>query len=308
MRKTQRNRTLSACLLAALLLCALLGCGRAATPPAEATRTLTDMAGRTVAVKEAPQRIVALTAGDVEILYALGAGTQLIGRGEYCDYPAEALSVQAVQSGSETNVEQIIALSPDVVVMGMMDQTTEQTQKIEAAGVPVAVTNAQDVAGVCEAIAFLGALSGHTAEAEALTADMQAAFTAVETASTASGKTVYFEVSPLEYGLWTSGSGTFMDELATMCGLTNVFSDVSGWAEVSEEQVIERAPDYIVTITMYYGEGPTPAQEIAARPGWGELPAVQSGRILCLDSNAASRPGPRLVEAAQALAAFVKES
>lgn len=72
------------------------------------------------------------------------------------------------------------------------------------------------------------------------------------------GKTVYFEVSPLQYGLWTAGSNTFMDELAALCGLTNAFADVEGWASVSEEQVIARDPDYIVTITMYGGWGDDP--------------------------------------------------
>ena len=64
-------------------------------------------------------------------------------------------------------------------------------------------------------------------------------------------KTVYFEVSPLEYGLWAAGNHTFMNEIAEILGLKNCFDDVEGWTEISEEQVLERNPDYIVTITMY---------------------------------------------------------
>ena len=116
---------------------------------------------------------------------------------------------------------------------------------------------------------------------------------------------MYFEVSPLQYGLWTAGKGTFMDELATLCGLTNAFADVEGWSGISEEQVLERDPDYIVTITMYYGEGPTPVEEIASRAGWENLKAVQNGNIYNADSNAVSRPGPRLVDAAWELYDFV---
>lgn len=67
---------------------------------------------------------------------------------------------------------------------------------------------------------------------------------------------MYFEVSPLEWGLWTAGKNTFMDELATLCGVTNAFADVDGWAEISEEQVLDRNPDFIVTNTMYYGRRP----------------------------------------------------
>ena len=118
-------------------------------------------------------------------------------------------------------------------------------------------------------------------------------------------KTVYFEVSPLQYGLWTAGTSTFMDEIANMMGLKNCFADVTGWSEISEEQVLERNPDYIVTISMYYGEGPTPEEEILARPGWENVTAVKNGKILNLQNNELSRPAPRLAEGAQALYDFV---
>ena len=118
-------------------------------------------------------------------------------------------------------------------------------------------------------------------------------------------KTVYFEVSPLQWGLWTAGKGTFMDEIATMMGLTNCFSDVEGWGEISQEQVIERNPDYIVTISMYYGEGPTPVEEILGREGWGELTAVKNNAVLNLADNELSRPAPRLLDGAKALYDFV---
>ena len=81
--------------------------------------------------------------------------------------------------------------------------------------------------------------------------------------------------------------------------------DVSGWAEVSEEQVIARDPDYIVTCTMYFGEGATPDQGILSRAGWQDVSAVKNGRVYVADSNAITRPGPRLAEAAHELYAFV---
>jgi len=134
---------------------------------------------------------------------------------------------------------------------------------------------------------------------------MQAAFDEIRANSKNEGKSVYFEVSPLQYGLWTAGKGTFMDELAEICGLTNAFADVEGWAAISEEQVLARDPDYIVTITMYYGEGPTPVEEIISREGWGDLKAVKNGAILNAESNAISRPGPRLKDAAIELYNFI---
>ena len=266
---------------------------------------VTDMAGREITLDAPATKVVALTASDCEILAALGAEDTLVGRGEYCDYPESVLDVPAVQSGADTNLEQIIALEPQVVVMAKMAQTEEQVAALEAAGIRVVVSDAQDIEGVYTAIRLIGALVGHNDEAEALVADMQSTFADIAAKSENTGKTVYFEVSPLQWGLWTAGKGTFMDELATMCGLTNAFADVEGWAEISEEQVLERDPDYIVTISMYYGEGPTPVEEIKARTGWATLKAVQNDAIFNADSNEVSRPGPRLKDAAEALYTFV---
>lgn len=267
--------------------------------------TVTDMAGREITLDAPATKVVALTASDCEILAALGAEDTLVGRGEYCDYPESVLEVPAVQSGADTNLEQIIALEPQVVVMAKMAQTEEQVAALEKAGIRVVVSDAQDIEGVYTAIRLIGALVGRNDEAEAMVADMQSTFADIAAKSENTGKTVYFEVSPLQWGLWTAGKGTFMDELATMCGLTNAFADVEGWAEISEEQVLERDPDYIVTISMYYGEGPTPVEEIKARTGWDALKAVQNDAIFNADSNEVSRPGPRLKDAAEALYTFV---
>ena len=291
--------------LIALLLAALLTLSLCPAMADDAGVTVTDMTGREITLSGPAARIVALTAADCEILCALGCEDALVGRGEYCDYPASVLDKPSVQSGYETNIEQIIALEPQVVLMATMAQTVEQVEALENAGIKVVVSDAQDIEGVYYAIRMIGALMGKDAEAEAMAADMRAAFAGIAEKAENTGKTVYFEVSPLQWGLWTAGKGTFMDELAALCGLTNAFADVDGWAAISEEQVLERDPDYIVTIQMYYGEGPTPVEEIKGRPGWDALKAVQNDAILNADSNEISRPGPRLTDATETLYTFV---
>lgn len=269
---------------------------------------ITDMLGRDITLSEAATRIVALTAADCEILCALGCEDALVGRGEYCDYPASVLDKPSVQSGYNTNLEEIIALAPQIVLMGTMAQNTDQADALAAAGIQTVISDAQDIEGVYTAIRLIGSLMGKDAEAETLIAKMQYTFTEISETGIDTGKTVYFEVSPLQWGLWTAGKGTFMDELAAMCGLTNAFADVDGWAQISEEQVLERDPDYIVTITMYYGEGLTPIEEIQSRSGWENLKAVRNNAILNADSNEISRPGPRLMEAAKTLFEFIREN
>ncbi|MCR5611473.1 MAG: ABC transporter substrate-binding protein [Clostridiales bacterium] len=276
-------------------------------PAQDTTVTVVDMVGHTVTLEKPAERIVALTASDCEIIYALGAGDLLVGRGEWCDYPAEVFNVTSVESGGNTNIEQILALDPDVLVMSTMAQTEEQVKQLEDAGVAVVVNDAKDIAGVYTSIEILGKLLGKDAEAAAIIDGMKTAFAEIEANKLDGTKTVYFEVSPLEWGLWTAGAGTFMNEVAEMVGLKNCFADLEGWAQISEEQVIERNPDYIVTITMYLGEGPKPEEEIMARPGWEDVTAVKNAAILNLPNNELSRPIPRLADGAKMLFDFVME-
>ena len=327
----ERKRLITLVIMAALLLTLFTGCGakpeatvqaepEAVAPaepvaetapeavPEDTSITVTDMMGREVRLDAPASKVVVLTAAECEILYAIGAGDTVVGKGEYCDWPAEAADVTVVNSGYQTNVEQIIALEPGVVIMNSMDQSPEDVTKLEEAGITVAVTKAADIAGVYESIALIGALTGKNEEASSLVDSMKAVFDGISAAPAGDGEqTVYFEISPLQWGLWTAGKGTFMDEVAALAGLKNCFGDVDGWAEISEEQVLERNPDYIVTITMYYGEGPTPIEEILSRPGWENVTAVKNGAILNLQGNELSRPGPRLADGAKMLNDFVAE-
>ncbi|MDO4581478.1 MAG: ABC transporter substrate-binding protein [Bacillota bacterium] len=289
-------------LMLVLCLCAACAAAPDASPDAAAELlTVTDMLGHTVALTAPAERIVALSAADCEILYAIGGGAQLVGRGEYCDYPAEIELLPALGSGAEANIEQLLALEPQLVLLSILDYNEDLAAVLQASGIAVAVTDADDIAGVYTAIGLIGALSGHDEEAAALVESMQGEFAALTALVEQQGMShggVYFEASPLEYGLWTGGSRTFVDELAAMLGMENIFADVEGWAEISQEQVIARDPDYILTMTMYYGEGPTPVEEIYSRDGWQSLTALQNGDVYQADNDCLTRPGPRLTEAA----------
>ena len=280
-----------AILIAALMLFAF-GCKKEAEAPAEkpaeapapadGSFTVTDMAGREVKFEKPVDKAVALTASDCEIIYAIGGEAALVGRGEYCDYPPEVMAIPSLTSGAETNIEQIIALEPDTVFLSMMAQTQEQVDQLEKAGIRVVVSDAQDIEGTFTAIRLIGQVLGKTEEADQIVADMNAIFDEIKANRYDGTKTIYFEVSPLQWGLWTAGTGTFMNEVAEM--------------------------DYIMTITMYFGEGPTPEEEIMARPGWENVTAVKNGDILNLQNNELSRPAPRLAAGAQMLFDFVAES
>jgi ABC-type Fe3+-hydroxamate transport system, periplasmic component len=272
---------------------------------------ITDMMGREVKLDAPATSVVALAAADVESIFAIGAGEYLVGRGEYCNYPEEALEIQAVQSGNETNVEQIIALEPQLLILSVMAQDENQIKQFEDAGIAVFINDPQDIEGTYQSISLLGKLLGKETEAEAVVDNMKKTFADLQQKAEAAGgepKTIYFEVSPLEFGLWTAGADTFMNEVAELLNMKNIFDDVSGWAEISEEQVLERNPDYILTVGMYFGDGPTPIESILSRSGWQNITAIKNEAILNLTADELSRPGPRLALGATLLYEFVYES
>ena len=262
---------------------------------AEEAITVTDMFGRAITLEEPATRIIATEPADCEILYALGCGDALVGRGLYCDYPAEVTALPTVHSGADTNLEEILALDPQVVIMNDMAHTVEQVSLLEQNGVKVITTNADSIPEVYEAIRLIGQVMGKNAEAETLITDMQTTFDGIAAKAEQTDKTIYFEVMPLEWGLWSAGANTFMQELAEICGMKNAFADLDGWQPISQEQVIDRDPDYIVLVT---GMGDTAVDEVMNRPGWQDIKAIQNGKVYNADSYTLTRPAPRLKDAA----------
>ena len=218
-----------------------------------------------------------------------------MGRGLYCDYPAEVTALPTVHSGADTNLEEILALAPQVVIMNDMAHTVEQVNLLEQNGVKVITTNANSIPEVYQAIRLIGQVMGKNTEAETLITDMQTAFDDIAAKAEQTDKTIYFEVMPLEWGLWSAGANTFMQELAEVCGMKNAFADLDGWQPISQEQVIDRDPDYIVLVT---GMGDGAVEEVMNRPGWQDIKAIRNGKVYNADSYTLTRPAPRLKDAA----------
>lgn len=288
--------------LVSLFLALLMMCCTAAVMAESNAITVTDMFGREVTIEGPVTRIIALDPGDCEMLYAIGCEDALVGRGKYCDYPAAVLELPAVQSGADTNLEEILALNPQVVVMSGMHHTIEHVELLEQNGIRVIGTDANSIEGVYQNIRLLGTIMGKDENAEAVIAEMQKTFADIAAKSEQTDKTIYFEVMPLEWGLWSAGTNTFMHELAQICGMKNAFADIEGWKAVSQEQVIERNPDYIVLVT---GLDETAVDEVMGRPGWESITAIKNGAVYNADSYTMTRPAPRLAEAAENLYNFL---
>lgn len=249
-----------------------------------------------------PQRIVSLAPADTEILYALNAGDKLIAVSEYCNYPEDTSNKTKLPTGEKLDLEYLISLKPDLVVTGYMSAMEDQYRQLEDAGIKVLVTRANSLSETYDAIKMIGEAIGRGNEAEALVRSMKDGFDSIR--KEVEGKTaptVYVEVSPLEWGLWTCGRNTFIQELLDIVGAKNIFDDVEGWADVSEEQVISRNPDFIITTASPLTGIEDPTGEISSRANWSGMDAVKNGRIMMLESDMITRPGPRLLDAAREL-------
>jgi len=280
---------------------------------AEGGITVTDMAGREVTLDAPADRVVVMMPADAEILYALGMKDAIVGVGSNCVSPPEIEAMPGIDSLTVVdpmytfNEETVVGLKPQVVIMTMMAYSEDTVNSLESSGVKVVVTNAQDLEGVYTDIDLIGKVVGREAEAEALVAQMKQKFADIAAKSVDTGLKLYVDESPLQWGLWSAGKGTYFDDLAEICGLTNIFSDIEGHQNVSEEQVLERNPDIIISMTMYYGEGELPDEEIKNRAGWENVSAVKNGAVVYDPTNAVALPGPRLMEVADLLLELISQ-
>lgn len=293
-------RKILSLVMIAVLILASAGCGEGSA--GSQGIKLVDSRGVEITLESAPRSIVSLSPANTEILYALGAGDQIIAVSEYCNYPEEALSKRQLPTGEKLSVEALVALKPDMVIMSKMNAMEDQIAQMEQAGIKVVVTEANSLDETYAMIRLVGQAIGKGKEADELVAGMQDSFAALKKkAEGRKPKSVYIEVSPLQYGLWSCGRETFMQELLDIVGAKNIFDDVTGWSAVSEEQVIERNPDIIVTTLSPLTGIEDPVGEIMGRSNWSEITAVKEGRVYMLDADMLSRPGPRLVDAAKEL-------
>jgi iron complex transport system substrate-binding protein len=269
-----------------------------------------DSYGRSIALKAPVARIVSLSPAATEVIYAIGAGPALVGDTTFCDYPAEALKVAKIGgfASSTISVELIATLKPDLVVSaGTMHAQTEKA--LAALGIPVFSYDPGDFAAIASDMKALGVLCGKAPEAAASADAMIAAIAKVEAVVSAipaeRRPTVFWEM--YDEPLMTCGAATFPHAIITSAGGRDIFSDLPGyWPQVSAEEVIRRAPEFIVGADDH-GDKLTVAM-VAKRPGWATVPAVRKGNIVLVSANLVSRASPRIAQGVAAVAAALYPS
>lgn len=272
-----------------------------ATPAADAANAIVavDDAGRTVTLAAPARRVLSLVPSGTELVMALAGTEVLVGRTRYDEDPALA-HLPSVGGGMDPALESIVVLRPDLVLMWESEAQGTVRSQLNAAGVPTFALQTTDTSDVFSAIQRLGLLLGRDSEAEALAARVRAQLDSVRTAVAGlPTPSVLYAVGvtpPM-----TAGNSTFVIELLGVAGGRSAFADIqNGWPTVSLEEVIRRNPDIVL---LPVSDDPSVRiTTLKQTPGWRELPAVRDGHVITVPASLVNRPGPRMGEAAAALA------
>jgi iron complex transport system substrate-binding protein len=251
---------------------------------------------------ELPERIVSMSATATEMLFAIGAGDQVVAVDSTSNYPPEAEAVLTDLSAFEPNVEAIAGYEPDLVVTD--GSAAALTEQLEALGIEVWEGPAPSTFDDAYAqIEQLGTVTGHVGEAAELVANMQADLEEIaRSVPTSEVPLTYYH--ELDETLFSVTSDTFIGQVYALFGLQNVADaaggDAGGYPQLNAEFLIEEDPNLIfLADSKCCGQD---AETVAARDGWAEMTAVVDGNVFTMDDDIASRWGPRVVDYAQSVA------
>lgn len=307
--------------LITLIALSLTGCGSVSTPivhpmpastsasftetpvAASESMTLIDGLGRTVTLPGPAQRVVSMAPSNTEILFAVGAGSQVVGRDQLSDYPGAVQAITDIGSTFDAlDTETIVSLKPDLILAAEIN-TSAQVKSLTDLGLTVYyLKNPTTLDGMYANMQIVAKLTGHDSEADAAIQQLKARVAAVDAkvASVTDRPTVFYELDSTDPAKpYTAGKGTFLTLLLERAGGRNIAGNIDGYPQLSLEQVVAADPDFIILGDSAYGATP---ESMASRPGWGNLRAVQDHQVYPFDDNLASRPGPRLVDGLEQLA------
>jgi iron complex transport system substrate-binding protein len=242
-----------------------------------------------------PARIISLSPATTELLFALGAGTRLVGRTQWDQWPPAALEVPDLGPGIRPDVEALLARRPDLVVLYASEDNRAAADRLRALGVRVVALKLDRIDDFRRAARLLGAATGLEARARVVLDSVDATLERVRLATdTLPRVRVFWHI--WDNPLITVGAGSFMTELVAIAGGENIYADDTHPSpQITLEDVVRRNPDVVLA-------GPVGARHIRESAAWQAVPAVRDGRVLVVDTNLVSRASVRLGEAALSLA------
>jgi iron complex transport system substrate-binding protein len=271
-----------------------------ALPAVAAARELTDEIGRRVQIPRNAGRIVSLAPNLTEIVFALGAGDDLAGDTDFCDYPAEARRKPHVGGPINPNLEEIVSLKPDLILASKSINRRETVNALDKIGLPVYVTDPHSVDEMIASVEHIGGAMGVEDAAKEVTENLRARMADVDrNISGATQRRVLFVV-------WTDplisvGRDTFIADALRRAGARSVVDTNEEWPHVSMEEIAKLQPEFLVFASAHAGDTQQEIEALRTRPGWKSLTAMQQGNIVVV-SDAINRPAPRMVDAIEQLA------
>ena len=271
-------------------------------------RPTVDREGFTITLPDQINSIITIGASNTEIITALGHGGRIVATDIFSsDVYGLPAGVVAELDMLSLDAEFIVGLMPDIIfVTGMARAggTDDPLAIVSGIGITVIYMPSSDsINAIMEDIRFIAAVLEEEEKGEALILDMESAINDIrEVAATITEtRTVYFEVYPAPW-MVSLGTGTFLNEMLEIVGATNIFADQEGWFSVSDEELLHRNPDVILTSSEFMDD---PVGEIMTRPGFDRVTAVQNGDVFLISANSSNRPSHNIVYALYEIAVAV---
>lgn len=236
-----------------------------------------------------PQRVVSLSPAVTEIIFALGADDLLAGRTDFCTYPPEAAQIASVGGISNINIEQILALQPDLVISGSMVPEKVAHHLNDMGVAMVCVIEKQSVDDLFGNIEAIGKLIGRAERADSLNRVLKSRIAGLDTEASTQRPTAYYVVGFGTGGNFTAGGNTFINDILERAGADNIARDLKGW-NISAEALFDADPDFIVIRRE-------DAEAFAHCRPYTELTAVRQGRIIPVESGTIDLQVPRNIDA-----------
>jgi len=258
-----------------------------------------DRLKRTVCFTKVPQRIVSLSPSTTELLYAIGAGDQLVGATEHCNYPPAAAKLKRVGKGTLQGIsrETILSLSPDLILC-KWDNHQPLIEPFDRFKIPIMAVCPDTLAELYEEANLLGRVTGHVSEASELVENMKRRVVAltswVDSVPMDQRRRAFYEV--WDEPLMTAGPKSFIGEMLEMGGMKNIFSDATvQYPRISDEVVLDRDPEVILAPSTHRAQ--VSLEILAKRQGWDRITAVRERQVFLIDGDQVSRCGPRMLDA-----------
>jgi iron complex transport system substrate-binding protein len=261
------------------------------------TRQITDDLGQTVKIPNKIERAVSLAPNLTEIIFAVGAGDKLVGVTEYCNYPEAAQKIQKVGDTLKPNIENIIALKPQIVFVSTASQLETFTKTLEQQGITVFVTNPNNLDGIYQSIEKVGEIFDAGEKSNELVGGLKKRVSAVEEKARDSTKPKVFV--QIDKALYTIGKDSFITDLIVKAGGESVTKDLAtAYPKLSKETALALNPDVIILSESPGNEEPNEAFKNSA--------AVKNGKVFKINADILSRPAPRIIDGLEQLAGYLK--